>query len=181
MEVILTAAAQVLERHGYGQATTDRIAQRAGVSVGSIYQYFANKDEVFERLFEREAKKNTDALKLIASTDGPDSHQRLRAYLTAGATQELLTPKLYDELTHVPKLRAKIDEFFETLVSDTAKFIQSARPDLNSQRARTLAELIVATSEGMGRPMRFQRNDELLDTFIEMIDQYVLRSGIASG
>ncbi len=151
------------------------------MSVGSIYQYFANKDEVFEQLFEREAKKNTDALELIAVTDLPDSHERLRAYLIAGATQELLTPKLYDELTHVPRLRTKIDDFSESLVSHTTRFIQSARPELDLQRARTLAELIVATSQGMGRPMRSQRNDELLDTFIEMIDQYVLGGGVTSG
>ena len=181
IEVILTAAAQVLERHGYRQATTDRIAERAGVSVGSIYQYFANKDEVFERLFERESKKNTDALELIAGTNVPDSHERMRAYLTAGATQELLTPKLYDELAHIPKLRTKIDKFSEALVNHTAKLIQSARPELDSQRARTLAELVVATSEGIGRPLRSRRNDELLDTFIEMIDQYVLGSGITPG
>lgn len=46
VRAILEGAAQVLEREGYAAATTDRIAERAGVSVGSLYQYFPNKDAI---------------------------------------------------------------------------------------------------------------------------------------
>ncbi len=47
---ILDAAAQVLITRGYQKATTDRIAQRAGVSIGSVYEYFPNKESVFAAL-----------------------------------------------------------------------------------------------------------------------------------
>ena len=53
VEVVLEAAAQVLLREGYARATTNRIAERAGVSVGTIYQYFGGKDEVFDALIQR--------------------------------------------------------------------------------------------------------------------------------
>ncbi|MGE2688557.1 TetR/AcrR family transcriptional regulator [Mycolicibacterium pulveris] len=72
VEVLLEAAAQVFNREGL-KATTNRIAERAGVSIGSLYQYFPNKhaliralaqhhvdeaqsrmDEVFKRLREQE-------------------------------------------------------------------------------------------------------------------------------
>jgi AcrR family transcriptional regulator len=43
VEVIFEATIQVLLEHGFDKATTTRIAERAGVSVGSIYQYFPNK------------------------------------------------------------------------------------------------------------------------------------------
>src|SRR5262247_3195924 len=46
VDVILEAAAQVLERDGYAAATTDLIAERAGVSIGTLYQYFPNKDSI---------------------------------------------------------------------------------------------------------------------------------------
>lgn len=52
-EVILSAAAQVLLEYGYARATTNRVAERAGVSVGSIYQYFANKDEILSAVLAR--------------------------------------------------------------------------------------------------------------------------------
>lgn len=44
VDAILQATAQVLVRDGYQKATTNRIAERAGVSVGTLYQYFPNKD-----------------------------------------------------------------------------------------------------------------------------------------
>lgn len=50
---ILEATAQVLETHGYDGATTGRIAGRAGVSVGSLYQYFPTKDALVAELVER--------------------------------------------------------------------------------------------------------------------------------
>ncbi len=53
VEAILEGAAQVFEKHGYARTTTDRIAERAGVSVGSLYQYFPNKDAIIVALAER--------------------------------------------------------------------------------------------------------------------------------
>jgi AcrR family transcriptional regulator len=47
---ILDAAAQVLLARGYEKATTDRIAERAGGSVGSVYEYFPNKESIFAAL-----------------------------------------------------------------------------------------------------------------------------------
>lgn len=66
---ILDAAAQVLVNQGYERATTDRIAERAGVSIGTLYEYFPNKEAVFATLslrwndqrwemFQQEVAKN---------------------------------------------------------------------------------------------------------------------------
>lgn len=53
VDVILEAAAQVLTEFGPEGATTNRIAERAGVSVGSLYQYFSNKKALYTALGER--------------------------------------------------------------------------------------------------------------------------------
>ena len=53
VEAILDAAIQVFERYGYAAGTTARIAERAGVSIGSLYQYFAHKDAILAALMER--------------------------------------------------------------------------------------------------------------------------------
>lgn len=53
MAAILEATAQVLEAEGYEGTTTGKIAERAGVSVGSLYQYFRTKDALVAELVER--------------------------------------------------------------------------------------------------------------------------------
>src|SRR5512136_1588730 len=50
---ILSAAAQVFETHGYAAGTTNRIAERAGVSIGTLYQYFPSKEAIAVALLER--------------------------------------------------------------------------------------------------------------------------------
>lgn len=52
MQVVLEAAAQMFDREGLA-TTTNRIAQRAGVSIGSLYQYFPNKQALIHALAER--------------------------------------------------------------------------------------------------------------------------------
>jgi AcrR family transcriptional regulator len=53
-EAILEATVVVLEREGLDAATTTRIAEVAGVSIGSLYQYFAHRDAILHALQERE-------------------------------------------------------------------------------------------------------------------------------
>lgn len=52
-EAVLVAAGQVLEEHGADKLTTNLVAQKAGVSVGSLYQYFPNKDAIMAELARR--------------------------------------------------------------------------------------------------------------------------------
>jgi AcrR family transcriptional regulator len=53
VEDILQAAAEVFGKLGYAGATTNKIAERAGVSIGSLYQYFDSKDDILRVLLER--------------------------------------------------------------------------------------------------------------------------------
>jgi AcrR family transcriptional regulator len=69
---ILTAAAHVFAEHGYAAGTTNRIAERARVSIGSLYQYFPNKDAILAELLVRHIDRGTwaqaDQLDLSAGT-----------------------------------------------------------------------------------------------------------------
>jgi AcrR family transcriptional regulator len=53
VQVILDATALLLVDEGYEQATTNRIAERAGVSIGSLYQYFPNRESVVAAVAHR--------------------------------------------------------------------------------------------------------------------------------
>ena len=53
VDAILDAVARLLVDSGYAKATTNHIAERAGVSIGTLYQYFPTKDAVIAALVER--------------------------------------------------------------------------------------------------------------------------------
>ncbi len=60
VESILQASAQIVLSQGLSLLTTNRIAERAGVSVGSLYQYFPGRDAVLHSLIEREFNRGVD-------------------------------------------------------------------------------------------------------------------------
>lgn len=62
VDTILEAAARILEDKGFDGLTTNAIAERAGVSIGSCYQYFPSKEAIVATLIERESAELGDAL-----------------------------------------------------------------------------------------------------------------------
>ena len=63
VELLLEAAARVLIKRGYSLASTNRIAEAAGVSVGTLYEYFADKEAVFDALIQREIEALVAAIR----------------------------------------------------------------------------------------------------------------------
>src|SRR5215470_7076930 len=53
VDVILRATSQILSREGLARVTTNRVAERAGVSIGSLYQYFPNKEALVAEVRRR--------------------------------------------------------------------------------------------------------------------------------
>jgi AcrR family transcriptional regulator len=91
VEQILDAAVRVLTVAGYAQMTTNRIAEEADVSVGSLYRYFADKDEIFAELRDRVTEAvMTDLTEAIAEAAGRPPYEGVRAVVSAlvGALQE---------------------------------------------------------------------------------------------
>ena len=58
-ERILDAAAHVFAEHGYAAGTTNRIAEQARVSIGSLYQYFPHKDAILAEILIRHIDRGT--------------------------------------------------------------------------------------------------------------------------
>lgn len=75
--VILEAATRVLERDGAAAFNTNRVAERAGISVGSLYQYYPNKAALLFALQEREIQATTAMLEAILDDDTLSPRRRV--------------------------------------------------------------------------------------------------------
>jgi AcrR family transcriptional regulator len=97
VEAIIEAAAQVFETHGYAAGTTNRIAQRAGVSVGSLYQYFPDKDALLLAVARRHVEEAIHRLAplLAALEDDPEPDEALRGLLRATVDLHRDRPRLH--------------------------------------------------------------------------------------
>jgi AcrR family transcriptional regulator len=85
---ILEAAIQVLSREGAARFTTTRVAERAGVSVGSIYQYFPNKAAILFRLQSDEWRETSDMLRATLVDASRPPLERLRRLVHAFVRSE---------------------------------------------------------------------------------------------
>lgn len=83
-DAILQAAAQVLVEDGFDHASTNRLAQVAGVSVGSLYQYFGNKEGVYAALIAQHCDQQVALLRqMVGALGSAPLPVAVRAYIQA--------------------------------------------------------------------------------------------------
>jgi AcrR family transcriptional regulator len=92
VHAILEGAATILERQGFDGYTTNEIAARAGVSIGSLYQYFPNKDAVTIALIEREMVGMVD--EVVAALALTPPRRALQETIRAAVRNQVRRPQL---------------------------------------------------------------------------------------
>ncbi|RWA82422.1 TetR family transcriptional regulator [Mesorhizobium sp.] len=151
---ILQAAAQVLASEGAQRFTTTRVAEKAGVSVGSLYQYFPNKAALLFRLQSDEWRQTTDLLCGILEDVEKPPLERIRTLVHAFIRSECEEAAVRVALNDAAPLYRDAPEAREAKASAerTAEaFMLEALPEA-SQAARAMAgELILTTLSTVGQ------------------------------
>ncbi|MER9212608.1 TetR family transcriptional regulator [Mesorhizobium sp. M0663] len=151
---ILQAAVQVLAREGAQRFTTARVAEKAGVSVGSLYQYFPNKAAILFRLQSDEWRQTTDLLRDILEDVRKPPLDRLRdlvhAFLRSECEEAAVrvalddAAPLYRDAPEAQTARASGDRTIQL-------FMQEALPNA-AQATRELAgDLVMTTLSTVGK------------------------------
>jgi AcrR family transcriptional regulator len=84
VDAIVEATVQVLRQVGKERLTTTRVASRAGVSVGTLYQYFPNKSALLQAALKRHMDKVTEAIELVCHEQrGHSLEEMATALMTA--------------------------------------------------------------------------------------------------
>ena len=101
VEALLTAAARVLERESLAGFNTNRVAEVAGVSVGSLYQYFPNKSALIAALIDRQQSALAERIEAcVAAQHGGSLRQALQALAEIGIEQQYGRPLRAAALDH---------------------------------------------------------------------------------
>jgi AcrR family transcriptional regulator len=154
VEAVLEAAAQVFERHGYAAGTTNRIAERAGVSIGSVYQYFPNKDAILVALVHRHIAEGTAALQphIERLNRGARFDEVLPDIVDSMVALHALAPGLhrvlFEETQLPPTLRAELDSLEDRLVV-LATDALAAPPRSPLADLRLSARIAISAIEGL--------------------------------
>jgi AcrR family transcriptional regulator len=153
ISAIVEAAAQLLEMQGLGAVNTNLIARRAGVGIGTLYQYFPSKEAVLAELLRRERRDLICEFEAaLDQTLGAGLEPTVLALLRVAADHQLRRPKLGTALEYVERLlpldqeTADINGRIAALVASRLDQLQIADPELAARDVSALARGMIDAS-----------------------------------
>ncbi|MGH8449891.1 TetR family transcriptional regulator [Pseudomonas sp.] len=151
---ILQAAIQVLAKEGATRFTTARVAEKAGVSVGSVYQYFPNKAAILFRLQSDEWQQTTQMLcDILDKTDTPPL-TRLRTLVHAFIHSECEEAQMRGALSDAAPLYRDAPEALEVRAAGRRAFqgfMLELLPEVPESHRALACDLILTTLSSVGK------------------------------
>ena len=173
---ILEAATQVLAKEGAARFTTARVAEKAGVSVGSLYQYFPNKAAILFRLQSDEWRQTVGMLRGILEDAYEPAAARLRALVHAFVRSECDEASMRVALNDAAPLYRDAPEAQAARASATAyRSLHARGAAAASDATRALAgELITTALSAVGKQFsESPRTSAEIDTYADgMADMF---------
>jgi AcrR family transcriptional regulator len=151
---LLEAAVQVLAKEGAQRFTTARVAEKAGVSVGSVYQYFPNKAAILFRLQSDEWRQTTELLRNILADREKPPLERLRILVHAFIRSEVDEAAMRVALGDAAPLYRDAPEAREARASggqSVQVFLQEALPNASRATRALAGELLKTTLSAVGK------------------------------
>jgi AcrR family transcriptional regulator len=181
VESILAAAARVFVGHGFAKATTNRIAEAAGISVGSLYQYFPSKDAIAVELLRRYREHLVGLLSERAATA---TRANFRAFARALLGDLLRDPSIDPSLQRVlieavlrTSARKEMLGFEDRLERTIAAALAAATDHRHPEVAAfILVRAVLAVVQGAVADRPQLNGEALLDELTELVVGYVERS-----
>ena len=154
LAAILQAAVQVLAKEGAHRFTTTRVAERAGVSVGSVYQYFPNKASILFRLQSDEWRQTSEMMRGILEDAQRPPLERLRALVHAFVRSECEEAEVRTALSDAAPLYRNAPEAQETRAAGdrtVRAFMVETLPAASEETRLLAGDLIVTTLSAVGK------------------------------
>lgn len=161
VDAIITAAEHVLENHGMEGFSTNRVAELAGVSIGSLYRYFPNKYALAGGVFDRHLRLYEQ---VIVDSGGRAGNVRDYVLRVGGGVIAFLErrPHIHRALWRL-RTAAEVHERIETtlnaMIGVTRQVLQAA--GVPADRAGDLAFVLVHAADGVANAVALRSDPEL--------------------
>jgi AcrR family transcriptional regulator len=163
---ILEAAAHILERDGHGQYSTNAIAKRAGVSIGSLYQYFPGKDAITISLIHEHSRGITSAIEKAALIQ--DWQKAIRSMIDAAARHQLTRPTLA-RILDLEEARLQTENGAMEIATTVEAVLRRGLGETTSIDHRTVALDILAIARGV-TDITAEQKKFSLDSLLKRLD-----------
>lgn len=190
---ILAAAREVFGQHGYSAGTTNRIAEQAGISIGSLYQYFPNKDAVLVELVEEHiaeganrVEESVEACVQRHSPEPPPLAELVSAavgvMIDVHSTDRLLHRTLFEQAPRPPELLERLRDREDELAKRVIDLL-SAHPEVNVPDVGVSSRLAIATIESLVHrlvtdPRSGVSDEELHAELVRMVTLYLTAGSV---
>ena len=148
VEALLEATTDILIREGYTKLTTNRIAERSGVNIASLYQYFPGKEAIVAELRRRHGAEQRAALRQVLAERRPgELESTIRTLVSVGVTGHAHAPRLHQVFTEeIPALASRDVAAIDAPIFEAMRqFLQEADVDV---RDMDLALWMISTASG---------------------------------
>ena len=183
VDALIEATARILVKEGYDRASTNRIAAAAGVSIGSLYQYFPNKEALVAAVLERHTQELSQVIRatLLEVVARPIAIA-VRELVAAAIDGHRVDPKLHrvlaEEVPHTGRLE-NIDAVQRQAILFVRSYLEAHRDEIEVEDLDLAAFVTVTTVEALTHSAVLHRPDILADdkaeAFVDEVTGLVLR------
>lgn len=183
VDAILGAARRILVKHGLAALTTNKVAELAGVSIGSLYQYFPNKDSLLAELQQRHMDEGTAlAVERMATVADLPPREAVRAMVSLMIELHRQDPALHHALVaQVPRGLAQLSALEQQTVPMVTAYLTMHADELRVTDHALAAAIIVQTVEALTHGAVLHRPDLLAspafeDEVVELVVRYLVKA-----
>jgi AcrR family transcriptional regulator len=181
VERILDAAGQLLAEDGYDAVKTNAIAKRAGVSIGSVYQFFPNRFAIFNALAERYRAKISLSLEQYLTPETVDTWEEAIEQTIDSLAELWRTDWAFHSvwlaIQNTAELRESSEHYREALLnSPLTGYLSRIVPGATRSQVRTMGRVILeSTNLLLDFSMRAgpEQDDALIDELKFLLHRYI--------
>jgi len=183
VDALVEATARILIKEGYDRASTNKIAAVAGVSIGSLYQYFPSKEALVAAVIERHAEELSQVVReALPKVAARPLEIAVRELVSAGIDAHRVNPKLHRVLAEqVPRTGRleNIEAIERRSFALVRSYLDARRDEIDIADLDVAAFICVTTVEALTHAAVLSRPDilagEKAGQFVDEVTRLVLR------